>query len=890
MSAGAAEEANDCEDEPMDVDVSMVIPQPQENGPTIDHDEIIATAEDDKLTKSPGKESLVPEMQPIDDGSDNEPKSHKSEESNIEQDINQVKDQIGNEETGSDVDIDLGTKLREEIVSNVENDSLKTQVVEIFDEGSEVSNKTEAVDHNPVSIVVTDAENVSSVVENAESEKVLVEEIENNKDLDNKNIVEKAKDHLEVNDQSSDEEFLSADEDVVSQEAKEPGLVESPLRTPPKVGYNLDFDDLEAMNPFQTKVCVQNSPDLSGNDKQKLNSEKIVEKKESKMNEVPEAKQELTEVPKEVKKPSSEINGDASVPLADNKVVESNDNDLDQNMGPDKKADSNDKEMTLPCQKSEELAQAQSPPLPQRGTYNLDNLDSMDPFKVKTQIMNSPAGCQREERQATVEETDPFNPNKQIANSPVLKASKKESETPSQQNQSAIKNTEEDETEPSKPKIAKTKKTKPKAQKTESVINLPENLDELDPFKSGNQIMNSPPIKSGGCYEPLPDDLDALDPFKPKKQVMNSPLSQEKPHSNVNNIDEHERKLESESKADDLLDNETLEPFKQMKNSPVANGVPDTLNETDPFKPKKQILNSPDKQDAYDVLPENLAGIDPFKPSNQMVNSPLKENVDNKNESEIADEIDVFKSAQKIMDSPMAKAAIDESSFPTSLEDADPFKPKSQIANSPDKGLINLPENFDEIDPFQPRKQTLNSPKGGNDKDLPFDIDNIDPFKPKTQVPNSPDLITDLPDSFDDIDPFKPKNQMKNSPVSKEKNDLSDKTSETVKIDTEKASDAFDDIDPFKPKHQMQNSPKQALEDNLDSVNPFMSKNQLQNSPKKGLDDNFDSVDPFKPRQQMLNSPLGRRLKASSGTPKTVLSPFLNRNNRLPATPEETLR
>ena len=870
----------------MDVDVSIVQPLFQENGPATDP-EYTATNEDDKKEIKLEKESNVSEIQAFNDSSMAEPKSLKLEESNVEQDANKVRDNE-NEVQVSDVDVNQVTKTADKTDSNVEDNTqyseVKTKVVEIFDDSKEVSHETETVEHNPINIVVTDTENVSSLMETSVSEKA---EFEGNQKVlsttDDEKVVEKNNDHVaKDNDQSSDEEFISADEDVISQEENEPGLVESPGRTPPKVGYNLNFEDFESLNPFQTKSCVQNSPDVISKDKQKLNVKKVERKKQNKKIKVAEVKEEGTEVPTELRKPSLETDGDLTVSSTDSNIGDSVKNNLDRNMGTDVKTESTDQEMPLssenqsqetsnvdepsiPDKTLEELAQ--SPPLPKRGTYNLDDLDSMDPFKPKKQMVNSPAGSQKEGKQATVEETDPFKPRKQIVNSPIGKVIDLESETISEQNKSASEDMKEENSEPSKPKIAKIKKKNTQAEKNESADNLPEYLDEIDPFRSGNKMMNSPVVKPSS-YELLPDDLDSLDPFKPKKQMMASPLVQMKSHSNEKISVENETKTVegSDSKTGDLPEKSDIDPFKPSNNSPAANSLPENLQEIDPFKPKKQILNSPDKLSQNAILPECLEDLDPFKPNKQITNSPSDKNVSKKDQPESTDEIN-SKSSDKIMKSPNADS--DEPGLPDSLEDADPFKPKSQISNSPDKGsLMNLPENFDDIDPFKPGKQMMNSPLGSNDKNMPLDLDSIDPFKSKNKVPNSPDLITDLKNSFDNIDPFNPRNQMKNSPVAKENTDLSEKTEENVKIDIEKANDAFDDIDPFKPKSQM------------------------QNSPKKTLEDNFDTVDPFKPRNQMLNSPIGRRLKSSSGsagTPKTVLSPFLNRNNRLPATPEETL-
>ena len=739
-------------------------------------------------------------------------------------------------------------------------------------------------------------------------------------------------------DVSSDEEFLSADEDMTTEQRKETDHNESPGRTPPKVGYNFNFDDLESMNPFQSKACVQNTPDKIGKDNVQL------EKNDIKLNNETE-----TFVDKETQKAGTQVVVDQvsqkekDVLLHDNTEVKAATHDLSgynvdsqvTNLMNDEKINNNTSEETsckeelenkkekadennISMQENEtDICDAivQSPPLPAKGSYNLDDLDSIDPFKPRAQMTNSPdvRMNRNETKQTTSEEIDPFKPRKQIMNSPEVSNTDKiveiqrdnhELENAEKLNKSSSNNKNEHEhaAEKHDPAEKQKKKTKlkSKAHKKEKDEQLPENLDHIDPFKSGDKVMNSPATKQN-IYEQLPDNLDDIDPFKPKKQMMNSPLISAKTSNNAADTSkenellkvEQELKMPSVTKTksidfcENLDDIDPFKPKKQIMNSPdrglVDGGLPEHIDDVDPFKPKHQMMNSPpNKVSVEECLPENLDDIDPFKPKKQIMNSPESSVVEN-NLLENLEDIDPFKPKKQMINSPVK--SLQENAISESLDDIDPFKPQKQIVNSPDRGLKgdSFPENLDDIDPFKPSNKMMTSPLPSNGlscPDLPDNLDNTDPFKTKSQLLNSPDMKnktnSNLPDNLDSIDPFKPTKQVINSPTSKgngDQNKVIGTEEKTISEKAEKLKGAFDDIDPFKPKSQMQNSPK-----------------------LPGIEENMEIVDPFKPGNQIANSPVGKQQGSafvsnagSASSPEKKTDPFVTRS-KLPSTPEESFR
>ncbi|XP_067656777.1 transforming acidic coiled-coil-containing protein 3-like [Haliotis asinina] len=229
-----------------------------------------------------------------------------------------------------------------------------------------------------------------------------------------------------------------------------------------------------------------------------------------------------------------------------------------------------------------------------------------------------------------------------------------------------------------------------------------------------------------------------------------------------------------------------------------------------------------------------------------------------------------------------------------SKEDVDPFKTNSEIANSPlaapggtndDSILASMTGQADtqDEDALKPKIQQQKEKKNTPVKALPDNSD-VDPFQPKSQIANSPviplsEVSVGLPDNLDEVDPFKPKSQIANSPV----------IPPTVSTGL---PNNLDDIDPFKPKSQIANSPvvpsvvSTGLPDNLDEVDPFKPKSQIANSPviaptvSTGLPDNLDDIDPFKPKSQIANSPSTTGSEVSNVLPENLdeVDPFKSKN------------
>ena len=839
----------DC-DEPMDVDVSVVQTEVKEFAKEQETD-VPILSDTSKLEKSeiPLERAAPSEGQEPHVESGTEAPSTETMENELDQKHEkQVDNSVEENETVFRKQEDNKADESVSIEPQLECKNAEVNILETFDKN-----------------VVDSSKNEKCVPSEMKESSVLTEKIGKEPEISS----EKTDDGKNKRDDgnSSDEEFLSADEDMLTEQMKE---AESPGRTPPKVGYNLNFDDLESMNPFETNKCVQNTPDKNENSVQLQNKSsctmKIEDAKSADKDSHIEAdgnglhhKDDLTNSDDScgVNNASPSVstkNSDSSVTavISDGKTATSS--EPDESESKQKEGIIHDEEIT------------KSPPLPQRGTYNLDFLDDIDPFKPKVQMMNSPVATQRETSQPKTEEADPFKPSTQLMNSPAVPSAKDVHDINTGKDENIDEPNEssagvQPDVAPEVDKSITTKKRKKKSPpcKKESGSNLPENLDDIDPFKTGNKIMNSP-SSSQTTYVPLPDNLDEIDPFKPKNQMMNSPIALEKPERNSacnsNEIDksvhENERNIAAicETKIKEL---------------------PENFDEIDPFKPTHQMMNSPDRASVMNNLSENLDGIDPLKSKNQILNSPTKFLNDNGLPDNL-DEIDPFKPNKQTLNSPQPDKVVERIDFSENLDNIDPFKSQKQIINSPDKCLAGnaLPENLEDIDPFKPRKQMTNSPVSNSaGSNFPDILDSVDPFKSESKIMNSPDAreksTNGQSENFEEVDPFKPRKQMKNSPVSKvcktaNKSSNSDLADEQFKA-------AFDDIDPFKTKSQIHNSPKLTLKEDL------------------------DDIDPFKPRKQMANSPVGKTTEPDTGglSPEAKSDPFMNRR-KLPDTPEENFR
>ena len=762
---------------------------------------------------------------------------------------------------------------------------------------------------------------------------------------------------------SSDEEFLSADEGE-SEKRKEIESVESPAKTPPKVGYNLNFDDLDSLNPFQSKSCVQNTPDKVLKDhvqfeKNMNNQTKTQVEEPSKGKDIKVVDDQIPLEIKKVELTSGVVDMDSEIKVSVNEDVKNTTSEKrTSEEEPESKVENTIENEHKSC-KIENVVESEnnscmqeheqyiseptalSPPLPKRGTYNLDNLENMDAFQPRAQMVNSPVVLKTDEvlevQTEKIEKVDETSTN-----------SKKE-------NESALdildnigglqKNI--DAQSPPLPKrgtynldnLENMDAFQPRAEMVNSPIanqKTPQSTDtlEIDPFKPKTQIMNSPVVlKTDAVIEVQTEKIDKMD-----ETSTNSKKENESAIDTLGNIDGLQKKIDdkesehwgeidlctSENKVtnspsskqnfyeqlpDNLDDIDPFKPKKQMMNSPLASvkstndvacssGQEDLsrCDDIDPFKPRKQIMNSPDKD-----VTQKVDDIDPFIPKHQMMNSPSKKETE-KHLPESMDDVDPFKPTSQIKNSP--DKSVQENNTTENLNVTDPFKPTKQMMNSPDlgKGLScpGLPDNLEDIDPFKPRKQMMNSPdlgKGLSCPDLPDNLEDIDPFKPRKQMMNSPDLgkglsCPDLPDSLDDIDPFKSKSQLPNSPVVK--SNVNSDLPDTSEVDLEpKQQDKkspvhneTEDLNEVTKLHETNNTKerKDIKMDAFDEIDPFKSKSQVPNSPDL-RSDVIEIADPFKPRNQMANSPFGKE-PAFLSSARGAFSPFTTRS-KLPSTPEE---
>ena len=694
---------------------------------------------------------------------------------------------------------------------------------------------------------------------------------------------------------SSDEEFLSADEGE-SEKRKEIESVESPAKTPPKVGYNLNFDDLDSLNPFQSKSCVQNTPDKVVKDhvqfeKNMNNQTKTQVEEPSKGKDIKVGDDQIPLEIEKVELTSGVVDMDSEIKVSVNEDVknttsekQTSEDELESKVENTIKNEHNSCKIenvveseNSSCMREHEQyisePTALSPPLPKRGTYNLDDLENMDAFQPRAQMVNSPVvletGEVLEVQTEKIEKIDETSTN-----------SKKE-------NESALdildnigglqKNI--DAQSPPLPKrgtynldnLENMDAFQPRAEMVNSPIanqKTPQSTDtlEIDPFKPKTQIMNSPVVlKTDAVIEVQTEKIDKMD-----ETSTNSKKENESAIDTLGNIDGLQKKIDDkESEHWGEIDLCTSE--NKVTNSPSSKQnfyeqLPDNLDDIDPFKPKKQMMNSPlaSVKSSNDVAcssgQEDLSrcdDIDQFKPRKQIINSP------DKDMTQKVDDIDPFIPKHQMMNSPLKTET--EKDLLENMDDADQFKPTSQIKNLPDKSVQenSTTENLDVTDPFKPTKQMMNSPVKDVQDIFAENLDDIDPFKHKTQVVNSPDRVGDensLPDNLEDIDPFKPRKQMMNSP------DLG------KGLSCPDLPDNLEDIDPFKPRKQMMNSPDHGkglscpdLPDSLEDIDPFKSKSQLPNSPVIKSNVNSDVTDTLEvdhePKQQDKKSPVHHETK-----------------------------
>ena len=481
-----------------------------------------------------------------------------------------------------------------------------------------------------------------------------------------------------------------------------------------------------------------------------------------------------------------------------------------------------------------------------------------------------PAAAMERARVESLMNEDPFKPRFQLGNSPEKGPGCSASEDDNS----------------SKPDVLVAESSEQSAE-SEKEGTLPCAVREDAESLEGNQR----PLEGTSDVEVLlPIALSGLEVTADPKSNVQLAISANKPTSVMETTlqasSNHTDRVTSAQQPD--VEEDAFKAKMQLGNIPGAEKLPhspeecaDLTGEFDPFRPKQQLLNPPDKVTdtgcspckPLQQLPDSQCGPDTFseaepfnttkKPNSSLDKAQLTKSYDDSSCSAVKELGSVQPTAPST--SSPAKAWL--------AEEEDPFRPRHQLANTivgssdntdveVNHQLANSPKQpADELaflDPFMPKTLLPNSPSKSDDSvtdpskpdaQLPKSPDKldpaaVDPFKPKAQLPNSPDKLNDLA-----TDPFKPKAQLPNSP-----NKLDDPAADPFKPKAQlpnspDKSNAAVAVDPFKPKAQLPNSPKK-LNDPV--ADPFKPKAQLPNSPKK-LDDPV--ADPFKPKAQLPNSP-----------------------------------
>ncbi|WAR20894.1 TACC2-like protein, partial [Mya arenaria] len=681
---------------------------------------------------------------------------------------------------------------------------------------------------------------------------------------------------------SSDEEFMSADENMEvdaspakvtpAKPAVPPELKQelSPERTPPKVGYNLNFDDLdvESMNPFATKKSLVNSPDVgkpagvkevkqesvvtakvAGKTETKITTEEnkttddveIEEKTEKGKPDVQKETAQIegnTEKTESTKTVTDTVNSEVHEKQKDeDKVQESKDikdeekTDLKGTGSEILKADETVGDDQAPVQENTP-AISDSPAIPMKsGAYNLDFLDDIDqpfgidPFKPAAQIVNSP-DVGKTTTQVPPMESNPFKCKAQLMNSPV---SSKQPVTPetkkrdmgkSDKNDNISDNTNanvnDKNTEVDVKAVANEKEvdTKATTQKEKNVV---------DPLDVKVADVND----TGSATAPCDSAVD-MDPSKPVAQKVNS--------TDVEKITHQVPPCESDSTQSEQIPEAPSSPVIQPAS--YAQIDFDNLDDVDPFKPKKQMMNSPiGKTVSASTEIQSQEIVDPFKPTKQMQNSPIAK--------------PTLEVVEKTKESENAEVNNDQDEHP---------KVKSQ------ENTVDI-ETVEDIDPFKPTIQMPNSPAVKQTQEaLPFDFDNldeIDPFKPKTQMLNSP-----LPQTRAIPSTAKKDNPDSNSSIS----------NGSKQEQLEQISDPFADLNPFEVKSKIANSPEKCVTNIEETVDPFKTSNKIVASPDKTLTEE----NPFETKSKVActpekknaeENPFQTKTKVATTPPSNAFSP-----------------
>ncbi|KAL8599877.1 hypothetical protein ACOMHN_025409 [Nucella lapillus] len=445
--------------------------------------------------------------------------------------------------------------------------------------------------------------------------------------------------------------------------------------------------------------------------------------------------------------------------------------------------------------------------------------------------------------------------------------------------------------------------------------NLDQTVGSADPSATDDDIISFKP--------PVAETDSESDPFQPRTQLANSPvLNKDAALSACSTLESVENPNEQEVCSEDRDVHacpSVSEDSLKNEETPAITAL-DPLEASDPFKPRSQLGNSPvklsecencvdfsenaqnsgkssEKMESANVtnkeqresVPSNTsdklcskleeskvsdevqAAVDPFKPSSQLVNSPTNLDVD----------LDPFKPKKQIANSPV-----------TAANSSDSFKPSGQLANSPEKtGAVFdplKPKNQLDISPEKP----VNEAKEEGALQKPAEAVMQSSASPPDQIsaesqqsssaitsaqasnplePNSQvTQLSTMPENVgqDDLEPFKPSKQLVNSP-----DKLSAECSAVLDpkeqlVKSPSKVGCVEDMDPFKPKTQGPSSPVRALCSDQ-MKSPTLEETNTATVSLQREEEASSEVDPFKPKAPLMNSPL----KTGVGSDESV-DPF----------------
>ena len=563
----------------------------------------------------------------------------------------------------------------------------------------------------------------------------------------------------------------------------------SPERTPPKVGYSLNFDemDLESMNPFAVKKSIVNSPDAGKavtqpveekasedkpKDVQQENKieEKVDEMKEKEVEETKPVENSTANISPEKEPVTGVVNHDNKSDLkkTDPQNVEIQNTQENESTGTS--YSSSPLKDTVPERETEDKIEKSvneakvepvtadtvgSPALPvTRGAYNLDFLDNLeisDPnaFQTKTQIMNSPAAKDA----SKVGEEKPVPISEKQEKPPVTKP----------------------ETPPKDETIKESTESSDENVKSEMQAGLIVEKDTMSSSKLEDKIEKV-------------EDLSSANVIKTKtEEAMQSEVVSANMESKSSATPKTQEETDVEANLDDPFAAKT-----QLPNSPIIKPAGyaqidyDNLDAIDPFKPKTQMQTSPAVKEAVSKLPDKNSTpnhVDPFKSSQQLPNSPVAKQSSNVSPKECQDDNNSGNKDHK--------PSMNAETF-VKFEEDEQVEQKTSS-----ESVSNAAMAFDDLDPFKPSKQMPNSLVSQKTADSKAKAVCPERKEAKTKATQKSKAKLDGVDPFADINPFQSKTKIANSPL--KENSL---TTSTVKQEI---------IDPF------------ATQDKLASENPFQS-------------------------------------------------------------------